>query len=76
MVGGGRGQNGGKYQSVVFASTRIPNFSLTGAQFLFIIIPFHRRFGCYISKFGKKFPAIVVPTIHRRGFGTIAPGFL
>ena len=29
-----------------------------------------------ISKFGKKFPAIVVPTIHRRGFRTIAPSFL
>ena len=29
----------------------------------------------FISKFGKKIPAIVIPTIHRRDFGTITLGF-
>jgi hypothetical protein len=28
-----------------------------------------------ISKFGKKFPAIVIPATHRRGYGTIVFGF-
>ena len=28
-----------------------------------------------ISKFGKKFPEIVVPTTYHRDFGTIALGF-
>ena len=35
----------------------------------------HGGGGHSISKFGKKFPAIVIPTIHRRDFGTITLGF-
>ena len=31
--------------------------------------------GSNINKFGKKFPAIVVPTIRRRSFETIVLGF-